>query len=209
MMDGVTPLRGNEKWCSAKLLGSLMCSTKDILKRCTLGNVAFQSFSKVWLNSRIPLVKKLKVYEAQVISVIMYNCSSWAAPDIVMKKLDICHRKHLRKIMNVRWPCSMMSNNTLYRRCESKPLSERVKMSRWKMLGHVLRSPENSPAHSSLCFAVDAMKKLTGRKGRHRINLLHQLKKDLLERGYVFETYENIVQLRQVASDRLFWRNLF
>ena len=72
-----------------------MCSTKDINQRCTLGNAAFQSFKKVWINSKIPVDKKLKVYEAQVVSVIMYNASSWAATSAGLSKLDICHKKHL------------------------------------------------------------------------------------------------------------------
>ena len=156
-------VRGDEEWCSSKLLGSLMCTTKDINHRCTLGNVAFQSFKKVWINSKIPVDKKLKVYEAQVVSVIMYNASCWAATSVVLSKLDVCHRKHLRAILNVRWP-SIMSNKTLYERCNTRPLSERVALARWKMLGHVLRSPENSPAQSALCFVVDSMNILSGRR---------------------------------------------
>ena len=37
----------------------------------------------------ITVAKKLKVYEAQVVRVIMYNASSWAAPKAVSAKLDI------------------------------------------------------------------------------------------------------------------------
>ena len=150
--DG-TPLRGSESWCSTKLLGSLMCCTKDIFHRTILGNAAFQSFKKVWLSSKIPLEKKLMVYEAQVVSVIMYNASCWAAPVAVMEKLDICHRKHLRAIMNIRHP-SMISNKTLYLRCNTVPLSKRTEIAKWKMFGHILRSPENSPAQSAVCFVV-------------------------------------------------------
>ena len=40
-----------------------------------LGDVAFQKFKKIWSQSKIPLHKKLMVYEAQVVSVIMYNSS--------------------------------------------------------------------------------------------------------------------------------------
>ena len=152
--DDGKPIRGNEAWCSTKLLGSLMCSVKDINRRCVLGNIAFNSFSKVWLSSKITLEKKLKVYQAQVISVIMYNanCCLGAAPKHVLEKLDGCHRKHLRKIMNIKWPSSMISNKTLYARCRTKPLSSIAEAARWKMLGHVLRSDESSPAHASLCF---------------------------------------------------------
>ena len=89
---------------------------------------------------------KIKVYEAQVVSIIMYNSSCWAAPAAVLEKLDICHRKHLRTIMNIRWPRSMITNDTLYKRCNTTPLSQRAALSRWKMLGHALRIPENSPA---------------------------------------------------------------
>jgi hypothetical protein len=46
-------------------------------------------------------------------------------------------------------------------------------------VGHVLRSPENSPAQSVLCFAVDAMSCMPGRVGRHRVNLFQVIKKDL------------------------------
>ena len=200
--------RGDEKWCSSKLLGSFMCTTKDINHRCTLGNVAFQSFKKVWINSKIPVDKKLKVYEAQVVSVIMYNASSWAATSAVLSKLDVCHRKHLRAILNVRWP-SIMSNKTLYERCKTRPLSERVALARWKMLGHVLRSPENSPAQSALCFVVDHMKILPGRRGRHRMNLFKAIRDDLLSRGFNLNCYEDVLNMRELAGDKSNWRKLF
>ena len=54
--------------------------------------------------------------------------NSWAAKGKMLNKLDITHRKHLdiiRKILNIRWPTSVMSHNTLYERCQARPLSER------------------------------------------------------------------------------------
>ena len=57
VFDDGKPVRRSEPWCSSKLLGSLMCSVKDINRRCVLGNIAFNSFSKVWLNSKITLEK--------------------------------------------------------------------------------------------------------------------------------------------------------
>ena len=156
-----------------------MCSVKAEGNRCLLSNITFQSFKKVWMNSKITLERKLKVYEAQVVSIIMYNSSCWAAPAAVLEKLDICHRKHLRTIMNIWWPRSMISNDTLYKRCNTTPLSVRAALSRWKMLGHVLRSPENSPAPSALCFAVDDMNSMPGRVGWHRVNLSQLIEKNL------------------------------
>ena len=43
------PLKGNEPWRSSKLLGSLLCSNKDIENRCNKGWQAFTKFEKIWL----------------------------------------------------------------------------------------------------------------------------------------------------------------
>ena len=95
-----------EEWRESTLLGSLMCSTKDVKQRCIKGNIAFNSFKAVWLEGRrIPLPKLITIYEAMVVSVIMYNCSSWAATKEVLNKLDVCgcHRKHLRQLLNIKY----------------------------------------------------------------------------------------------------------
>ncbi|KAL5272935.1 hypothetical protein ACHWQZ_G000942 [Mnemiopsis leidyi] len=79
------PLKDNEPWRSSKSLGSLLCSVADIKHRIVLANSAFQIYKKVWLEkSKIPLAKKLIVYEAQVVSVLLYNCACWSAPKNVL-----------------------------------------------------------------------------------------------------------------------------
>ena len=80
------------------------------------------------------------------------------------------------------------------------------------MLDHVLRSPENSPSQSALCFDVDNMKTLPGRRGRHRANLFKVIRDDLLMRGISLSCYEDIlhITIREfIASDRAKWRKFF
>ena len=211
-----------EDWRVSRLLGSLMCSIQDIKQRCIKGNIAFNSFKAVWLEGRrIPLTKLIVIYEAMVVSVIMYNCSSWAATKDVLEKLDVCHRKHLRQILKIKWPTTI-TNVKLYEICKTTPLSLRVKTSRWKMFGHILRSPENSPAALSLQFAVSQISELKGRRGRHRINLLTILRDDLSRIPVDFSSENtnrhqklflkspsDISILREIASDRREWRVLF
>ena len=211
-----------EDWRVSRLLGSLMCSIHDIKQRCIKGNIAFNSFKAVWLEGRrIPLTKLIVIYEAMVVSVIMYNCSSWAATKDVLEKLDVCHRKHLRQILKIKWPTTI-TNVKLYEICKTTPLSLRVKTSRWKMFGHILRSPENSPAALSLQFAVSQISELKGRRGRHRINLLTILRDDLNRIPIDFssensnrykklslKSLADISILREIASDRREWRVLF
>ena len=57
------------------LLGSKLCSERDIVNRGNKANVAFYTYMKV------------------------SNCSSWAAPETVMASVDVLQRKHLRQII--------------------------------------------------------------------------------------------------------------
>ena len=59
-----------------------MCPIKDLKNRIFLGigNVAFSKFANVWMKSKISVDKKIKIYEAQIVSILLYNCNSWAVP---------------------------------------------------------------------------------------------------------------------------------
>ena len=216
------PVKGNEPWRTTKLLGSQLCSRVDIERKCILGNIAFSKFKSVWLQGkRIDLSRLIQVYEAMVVSVMLYNSSSWSATKIFLDKLDVCHRRHLRAILNVKWP-AVIKNKKLYEVCNTTPLSERVRLSRWRMLGHILRSPENSPASLALHYAVVGHKvqKIKGRRGAHEMNLLKVIRKDLevtavydeddkeyrllsLKDGY------DLNYLKDLARDRKKWKEAF
>jgi hypothetical protein len=77
------------------------------------------------------------------------------------------------------------------------------------MFGHVLRSPENSPAQSALCFVIDQLNILPGRRGRQRMNLIDVLKGDLKNSDLQLSKYEDILNLRFLAQNRKNWQELF
>ena len=199
----------NEAWRASKSLGSLLCSTRDIKHRIVLAHAAFRTFSKIWLQrSKIPLERKLLVYEAQVVSVLMYNCGCWSAPKNVLSKLDVCQRTHLRQICNIRWP-GVISNEELYRRCNTIPITERVRRARWTLLGHVLRMDDSSPAVQSLKYAITSDEILKGRRGRPRINLFNTIRSDLNEHMLSLKSMDDLHTIRYIAHDRVKWRNMF
>ena len=207
--DNNQPLAKNEPWRSSKLLGSLLCSEKDIASRCIKGAIAFGKFEKVWLaGKKISLDRKLRLYEAQVVSVMLYNSNSWSPTQAALRKLDATHRRHLRRILNIKWPNSQISNKTLYQRCKVKKLSDRVAEYRWRMLGHVLRSDENTAAHQALAYAVET-NDYPGRRGRPSSNLFSLLRDDLYDRQLNFNNFYELNEIRDIASCRTCWRNLF
>ena len=198
-------ISGNELWRKSITLGSMLCSKSDIQRRISLGYAAFNNYKKNWSN-KIPLEKRLILYEALVVSVLMYNSSCWAAPKSILEKLDIVHRRHLRSILNYKYP-NIISNNNLYKRCNTEPLSVRVNRSRWRMLGHVLRGPVDGPAFSSLMFAINTLQ-YPGRRGRPQSNLFSLILSDLKRHGKSLKTINELYELKSMASNKAYWRSL-
>ena len=103
---------------------------------------------------------------------------------------------------------NVIRNVTLYKRCEVVPLSERVARARWRMLGHILRSDNNSPAQLALHFAVESQSLMRGRVGRHQSNLLKTILNDLSDRNFRLVNTDDLYHLRLFATDRKAWREL-
>ena len=202
--DG-NPLSGNEAWRKSITLGSVLCSKADIQRRINLGYAAFNNYKKAW-SDKIPLHKRLLLYSALVVSVLMYNSSCWAVPQIFLEKLDVVHRRHLRHILNIKYP-GVITNKNLYQRCKTEPLSAKVARSRWRMFGHVLRGPVDGPAFSSLIFAINTLQ-LPGRRGRPQSNLFSLIVQDLRMRNMFLNNIHDLYYLRHIASDRNSWTKL-
>ena len=155
-------VRGNEHWHNSKSLGSYLCSSTDVLHRCNLSTAAFHSFWAMWLRqSLITLQRRLQIYHTVVVPIMLYDCGSWAVPKSVFGHLDKCHRRHLRSLLGIRWP-NTISNELLYIRCDTWPLSDMETEARWRLLGHVLCMPTDTPAQLAMQFAL---KRATEYKG--------------------------------------------
>ena len=199
-----------EEWRNTKALGSLMCSIKDIQRRCQLANVAFLSLDKCWLQgTKISLPIKIRLYDALVVSVMIYNGNSWSAPAHVIEKLDTTHRRHLRKILKIQWPKGRISNKNLYERCNTTKISDRIAKYRWTMLGHVLKGVVKIFIYLSMKFAIYMSETVVGRQSCHQMNLFQVIKKDLQPRGLYLNNLDDSNRLREVAFDRAQWRAKF
>ena len=130
-------------------------------------------------------------------------------PQKSLEELDVLHRKHLRTILNIKWPTGVISNRNLYERCKVTPLSKRVCCFRWRMLGHILRGAEASTAYLSILFAVNADSCMLGRLGRPCLNLLDIIRKDLVRKNInnKLKTITDFNYLRLLALDRDVWKN--
>ena len=73
-----------------------------------------------------------------------FTTETWGVPQAVFQRLDCFHRRQLRNLMGVRYP-DRITNDDLYSRCGSQPLSELVAKRCRSLTGHVLRMSEQSP----------------------------------------------------------------
>ena len=206
-------VRGNEAWRDELLLGTKLGTQEDIKNRINKANTAFWSFDKLWCQgpkrSQISEERKLQLYNSLVVSVLLYNCSCWAAPQDILESVNIVQRRHLKRILNIYWP-NTISNDALYARTKMKPLTEIIEKARWTMLGHVLRSENSTPAYQSFLFAAFGSNELKGRVGKHRTNLFDQIvKKDLFKRNIYLKNMDDFINLVILAKNRVEWKSLF
>ena len=136
-----------------------------------------------------------------------YTSSTWAITKEETNKLDAAHRKHLRTILNIKW-YDKITNEQLYTRANVEVFSKRMTRARWRMLGRVLRLPENRPASLALKFAMEKMKVLPPRRGRPITNLYELVVKDIKKIGQNLKTIDDFYHLQSIAKNENEWNKL-
>ena len=69
--------------------------------------------------------------------------------------------------------------------------------------------PEEDAYSDDIDYLAVEMCSEIGRLGAHRRNLLHHLKVDLWKRFILLESYDDILHLRELASDCRYWSKMF
>ena len=88
---------------SLKLLGSSVSSTeKDINTRLAKAWKAIDSLSVVWKSDMTDKIK-CSFFQAAVVSILLYGCTTWTLTQPMEKKLDGNRTRILRAILNKSW----------------------------------------------------------------------------------------------------------
>ena len=108
-------------------------------------------------------------------------------------------------VVNVFW-YDKVTNEQLYKRCNSKPISLQVVDARWRLFGHTLRLHEDTPARMSMAYYF--VKDLPGRKGNHTTisSVLSSEYKD--STGLTIRGSQEYLRVVEYAQDRTRWREL-
>ena len=76
--------------------------TNDVNRRIQQATAAFYSLNKnVLRNTNIPIKLRLRTYQAIILNLLLWGCESWALKESDRKKLEVCHHRCLRRMLNI------------------------------------------------------------------------------------------------------------
>ena len=134
-LDG-TPLKLVDKFT---YLGSNVSSTeKDIDTRLTKAWTAIDRLSIIW-KSDLSDKMKCSFFQAAVVSILLYGCTTWALTKWLKKKLDGNYIRMLRAILNKSWR-QHPTRHQLFGHLP--PITKTIQVRRTRHAGHCWRSKD-------------------------------------------------------------------
>lgn len=213
LSGGMSKSRGTEAWRNKKHLGTMLDSTKDVAKRIQSAHFAFATLNKIWFRREmVKENKRLQLFKAFVLPHFVYNLCAQALTKPLERRLDAAHRKLLRRVIGVFFP-NRISNDALYERTASQPISKMARNARWRFLGHVLRRrKEQHPAAMATYAFFRAGLKFAHRRNAPHNTIIDTLRADLLAsvhcHGLELKTFDDLEVLSELADDRKQWDGL-
>ena len=111
------------------------------------------SMSRVWLQSKLSLATKLRIYETCIVPILLYGSETWTILKADLDRLQAFHMRAQRRILGVRWQ-DMIKNVIISEKTGLPPISVPINKRRLALFGHVARLAEDVPANRALWTAV-------------------------------------------------------
>ena len=129
-----TPLKLVDKFT---YLGSSVVSTKkDIDTRLTKAWTAINRLSIIWKSDQTDKMKR-SFFQAAVVSILLYRCTTWTLTKRLEKKLDGNYTRMLQAILNKSWQ-QHPTRHQLYGHLP--PITKTIQVRRTRHAGHCWRS---------------------------------------------------------------------
>ena len=133
----------------------------DVVARIAKARTALVQFNKVWKASKISRKTKLRLFNSNVKSVLLYECETWKTTMGVIMRVQTFINRCLRRIMKIGWE-DRVKNEDLWERTGHSPVEIEIGRRRWRWIGHTLRKPRKNIARHALQLNPQ------GKRGRGR-----------------------------------------
>ena len=125
---------------------------------------SFSMLRPVWRSKEISLRTKLRIFNTNVKSVLMYGVATLRVTKNISAKIQAFTNRCLRNILGVRWP-NTISNEDLLAKTQKEKMTTQIRRRKWKWIGHTLRKPHNNVTKQSLFFGIlKVNERVVGRK---------------------------------------------
>jgi hypothetical protein len=169
---------------------------KDIRTQLGKANSCFGRLLNIWRNKGLSIKIKIRLYEALVMSTLLYGAETWPMTVANMKRLEAAHHRWQRKILGIVWRDKITNVEVRRRTCMDK-LEDIIRRRRLQWLGHVHRMEQERIPKQALNWIPAGKRK----RGRPRMNWTTTIKKDMECIGMTWEEAET------AAGDRAVWRS--
>ena len=127
--------------------------TNEIQRRINLASSAFGCLSKrVFCNQNLTIHTKIVVYDAVVISTILYilyGCETWVPYRRHIRLLESFHIRRLQLILGLRW-WHKVTHSEIRSRAGTPTIESMLLHCQLRWLGHVIRMPHSRLPHCVL-----------------------------------------------------------
>ena len=167
--------------------------------RIRIGKAAgvFNTLRPIWRSTKLSLNTKLRIYNSNVKSVLLYGCETWRVLKSSMAKIQVFVNRCLRQILGVRW-YDKLRNEELWRSTAQEPIMQQIKRRKWRWLGHTLRKPADNVTRRGLRWTPQGKRK----RGRPKTTWRRSTEAEAKVAGLTWG------QLERKAQDRGGWRTL-
>ena len=117
-------------------LGSSVSSTETDINATSKGIDSYDRLSVIWKSDLTDKMKR-SFFQAAIVSILLYECTTWTLTKRIVKKLDGNYTSMLRAILNKSWK-QHPTKQQLYGNLQ--PITKTIKIRRTRHTGHCWRS---------------------------------------------------------------------
>ncbi|CAH8662821.1 unnamed protein product [Heterobilharzia americana] len=180
-------------------LGSTVSTTggtdEDVKVRIGKARQAFISLKPVWRSSALSMRNKIRIFNTNVKSVLLYGSETWRVTKGISNKLQTFINNCLRSLLKIRWP-EKISNKELWERTNQEPITQQICRKKWRWIGHALRRPTEDITRQALEWNPHGKRRV----GRPRVTWRRSCEQEMRASGLSWN------QVQKISENRGHWR---
>ena len=133
----------------------------DVKTRISKARAAFHILRKVWKSRVIGKTTKIRLFNTNVKSVLLYGAETWRMNKTTLKRIQTFVNQCLRKILGILW-MDKVSNKDLWDRTNQVRIGIDILKRRWGWLWHTLRKPNTNITRQALTWNAQGKRKTNG-----------------------------------------------